>query len=49
MAKNYYFSRNNNIIDIIKSKEVYNNLPKLKCGERRKIAQYDLLGNEIKI
>lgn len=49
-AKGFYFLKNKEkMIDILKSKEVYNNLPKLKCGEKRKIAQYDLEGNLIKV
>ena len=49
-AKGYYFLKDKNkMIDILKSKEVYNNLPKLKCGEKRQIAQYDLDGNLIKV
>lgn len=49
-AKGYYFTKEKDqIYNILKSKEVYDNLPKLKCGEKRKIAQYDLNGNLIKI
>ena len=49
-AKGFYFLKDKDkIFDILKSKEVYNNLPKLKCGDKRKIAQYDLNGNLIKI
>lgn len=49
-AKNYYFCRDKDqIFNILKSKEVYAQLPKLRVGESRKIAQYDLNGNLIKI
>ena len=49
-AKGFYFLKDKDkIYDILKSKEVYNTLPKLKCGEKRKIAQYDLDGNLIKV
>lgn len=49
-AKNYYFCRDKDqIFNILKSKEVYAQLPKLRVGKSRKIAQYDLNGNLIKI
>lgn len=49
-AGGYYFLREKDqIYNILKSKEVYNNLPKLRCGEARKIAQYSLDGRLIKI
>lgn len=37
------------MINILKSKELLESLPKLKGNESRKIAQYDLEGNLIKI
>lgn len=48
-AKGFYFSRDKDqIYNILKSKEVYNTLPKLNVGESRQIEQYDLEGNLIK-
>jgi hypothetical protein len=49
-ANGFYFLKDKTQIqNILKSKEVYNNLPKLKCGEPRKIAQYTLNNKLIKI
>lgn len=49
-AKGFYFTRDKEKIhDIIKSREIYNTLPKLNPGNPRKIAQYDLAGNLIKV
>lgn len=48
-AKGYYFLRDKSkIINIIKSKEVYNSISK-RPGKKQKIAQYDLKGDLIKI
>lgn len=49
-AGGYYFVKDKDkIYDIIKTKELYNTLPKIKPGQCRKIAQYDLDGNLIKV
>lgn len=45
----YFLKDENKIFDVLKSKEVYNCLPKVKIKEPRKIAQYDLDGNLIKV
>lgn len=50
LAKKYYFTRDKNeIYNILKTKDVYNTLPKIKPGQPRKIAQYDLNEKLIKI
>lgn len=50
LAGGFYFTKNKeNIIKILKSKEIYNSLPTILPGEKRKIAQYDLENNLIKI
>jgi hypothetical protein len=48
-AKGYYFLRDKSkIFDILKSKEIYNIVPK-HPGKKMRIGQYDLSGNLIKI
>lgn len=49
-AGGFYFTKEKDkIYDILKTKELYNQLPKIKPGQCRKIAQYDLDGNLVKI
>lgn len=50
LVKGFYFVKDKEEInDVLKSKEIYNTLPDLKPGDKRKMAQYDLDGNLVKI